>query len=93
MEDAHAVDLSLDEGAENANAFFAVHGGTFETFFNPSSHFLILLCKWRSGQIFQDQRSHEACNWNIISRETVRLSYEEAPKTAFWGTDEDFLAG
>ena len=36
MEDAHAVDLSLDEG-EKSNAFFAVydgHGGTFKTFFS-----------------------------------------------------------
>jgi protein phosphatase 2C family protein 2/3 len=35
MEDAHAAELSLDEGVENSNAFFAVydgHGGTFKRF-------------------------------------------------------------
>jgi serine/threonine protein phosphatase PrpC len=35
MEDAHAIVLSLDEGQENSNTFFAVydgHGGAFCAF-------------------------------------------------------------
>ena len=87
MEDAHTVDLSLDEG-EKSNAFFAVydgHGGTLKTFFSHWSYFLILFCRWQSVQLFSDQRSQEACNWNGISRETVRGSAEESFFGHGWG--------
>lgn len=87
MEDAHAVDLFLDEG-ENSNAFFAIyngHGGMFETFFSGLAYFLILFCRWHSVQIFRDQCSQEARNWRGISWETVRGSVEESFFGHRWG--------
>jgi serine/threonine protein phosphatase PrpC len=43
MEDAHVAELSLDEGVETSNAFFAVYDGHSGTFsigsFNTRSHF------------------------------------------------------
>jgi protein phosphatase 2C family protein 2/3 len=95
MEDAHAADLSLDEGVEKSNAFFAVydgHGGTFTAKrFSALHPFFFASC-------FVGAATAKFAGINVHKRLVTEKAYhekqyEEALKKAFLGTDKDFLAG
>ncbi|KIM75547.1 hypothetical protein PILCRDRAFT_98887 [Piloderma croceum F 1598] len=76
MEDAHVAELSLDKGVETSNAFFAVYNGHSGVVCGAMSKF--------SGtnvhkRLMSEGAYHEE-------------RYEEALKSAFLGTDEDWCA-
>jgi protein phosphatase 2C family protein 2/3 len=92
MEDAHVVELSLDEGVETSNAFFAVydgHSGAFSTgcrfFIYPFSFCSAggAMSKFAGGNVHKSLVSEGAYH---------EKRYEEALKSAFLGTDEDWRA-
>ena len=93
MEDAHAVDLFLNEG-DNSNAFFAVydgHGGMFAIYFGHCGVFF-------SSSRFVGDTVSKYSGINVHKRLVTEKAYhekryEDALKSAFIGTDEDFLAG
>jgi len=73
MEDAHVAELSLDEGVETSNAFFAVYDG----------HSGGAMSKFAGGNVHK----------SLVSEGAYREKrYEEALKSAFLGTDEDWRA-
>jgi protein phosphatase PTC2/3 len=91
MEDAHAVDLFLNEG-DNSNAFFAVydgHGGMFAIYFGHCGVFF-------SSSRFVGDTVSKFSGINVHKRLVTEKAYhekryEDALKSAFIGTDEDFL--
>jgi protein phosphatase PTC2/3 len=91
MEDAHTAELSLDEGVENPNAFFAVydgHNGTFQPFSNIHPRFSYCNVGGSVAK-FAGINVHK----RLVTEEAYREKrYEEALKRAFLGTDEDLLA-
>ena len=94
MEDAYAVNLSLDEGVENPNAFFAVydgHGGKFSMAVSNSYISFPHLCGLGGAM---SKFAGVNVQKRLVTEQAYREKrYEEALKRAFLGTDEDFLAG
>ena|ERR1700733_4956265 len=91
MEDAHAIVLSLDEGEEKSNTFFAVYDGHGGAFYAPC------LCVDLSKSVILGGSVAKFAGSNVhkrlVSEEAYREKrYEEALKRAFLGTDEDLLA-
>lgn len=90
MEDANVGILSLDKGAEDSNAFFAVydgHSGVFPwlSIVVPSSH----RAAGSSVSTFAATNVHK----RLVTEEAYHEKrYEEALKRAFLATDEDMLA-
>jgi protein phosphatase PTC2/3 len=91
MEDTHTAELSLDEGVENPNAFFAVydgHCGMFQQFSILHLHFSycnvgVSMAKFAGINVHK----------RLVTEEAYREKrYEEALKRAFLGTDEGLLA-
>ena len=92
MEDAHAIVLSLDEGEENSNTFFAVydgHGGAFRFFMWLTVVELTTNTQGGTVAKFAGNNVHK----RLVTEEAYReRRYEDALKRAFLGTDEDLLA-
>jgi protein phosphatase 2C family protein 2/3 len=91
MQDEHGSVLSLDEGQEPSNAFFAVydgHIGACHSFRLCVS--LPYIIQGNAIAKFASNNVHK----RLLTEEAYREKrYEEALKRAFLGTDEDFLAG
>jgi protein phosphatase PTC2/3 len=91
MEDAHTAELSLDEGVENHNAFFAVydgHCGMFQQF--PILHLHFSYC---NGGVSVAKFAGINVHKRLVTEEAYcEKRYEEALKRAFLGTDEGLLA-
>ena len=91
MEDAHTAELSLDEGVENPNAFFAVYDGHCGTL----QRFSILHSSFSYCNVGGSVAKFSGINVHkrLVTEEAYREKrYEEALKRAFLGTDEDLLA-
>jgi protein phosphatase PTC2/3 len=92
MEDASTIILSLDEGKEDSNTFFAVydgHGGEFYGRLWVSIIWRSLPNRGSTVAKYAGQNVHK----RLISEESyLEKQYETALKKAFLGTDEDILA-
>jgi protein phosphatase 2C family protein 2/3 len=91
MEDAHTVQLQLDEDKRAQNSFFAVfdgHGGVLLKL-APSLSFV----KRSTGSSVARYAGQNV--WKRLAQEPAYLEgrYPEALKKAFLGTDEDILKG
>ena len=68
MEDAHAIELNIDENEKEANAFFAVydgHGGELTAL--SLGHNWIVLIRWHRGEIRGRSCSQTPCGRGCIS--------------------------